>query len=159
MAFHQFSRKFTLNALLEEVWSFIATPANLMKITPSSLSFEIMTPDLPSQMYEGLIIQYRVKPFAGIRTNWVSEITHIKTGRYFVDEQRIGPYKMWHHEHWLQPIKGGVEVLDIVSYQPPYGLIGRIANTWLIKQRLTEIFAYRQKAIINHFEEENKASR
>lgn len=102
-------------------------------------------------MYPGMIISYKVSPMLGIKMTWVTEITHIKDKEYFVDEQRIGPYKVWHHEHHLKENKDGVMMTDIVTYQPPMGFLGNIANSLFIKKQLKEIFDYRKKAVDEYF--------
>lgn len=102
---------------------------------------------LPEKMYPGMIISYKVSPVLGIKIVWVTEITHLKEKEYFVDEQRIGPYAIWHHEHKLEPIVGGVLMTDIVSYKPPFSFFGSIANSVFIRKQLREIFDYRKKAI------------
>ncbi len=151
MAFFQFRRQQYLNSDLQSVWDFIANPVNLKKITPKSMSFDIVTQNLPTHMYEGMIIEYLVKPFPFFLTKWVTEITHIKEGQFFVDEQRIGPYKMWHHEHRLEQGDKGVLMTDIVSYSPPLGVLGNVANALFIHQRLNDIFDYREKILSNQF--------
>lgn len=143
MAFYQFRREQFIKASIEEIWDFICSPQNLKKITPENMGFDIRTPNLPDKIYEGMIISYTVRPLIGIPTNWVTEITHIRDKSYFVDEQRVGPYKMWHHQHIIISQGNGVLMKDIVSYQPPFGLLGRIANTLVIKNKLNEIFDYR----------------
>ncbi|MEX2586112.1 MAG: SRPBCC family protein [Balneolaceae bacterium] len=136
---------------MERVWKFISTPANLQKITPPWMGFEITSKDLPPTMYPGLIITYTVKPLFGIKMKWVTEITHLEEGVYFVDEQRVGPYTMWHHQHRLQPVQGGVRMDDIVSYVPPFGFLGAIAHPLLIRRKLDEIFEYRHTALEKMF--------
>lgn len=111
------------------------------------MGFNITTEDLPDKMYEGMIVRYKVSPLLGIKTTWVTEITHVKEGEYFVDEQRVGPYQIWHHQHFLKPVPEGILMSDIVSYKPPFGLLGNIANEIIIKQKLKEIFDYRTKAL------------
>ena len=147
MAFYQFHKEQIIDASIDEVWNFISSPQNLKKITPKEMDFEILTPNLPDKIYEGMIISYSVKPLLGIPTNWVTEITHIKDKSYFVDEQRVGPYKLWHHQHIITPLYEGVSMKDIVSYQPPFGWLGNIANTLIIKHRLEKIFRYRGEVI------------
>ncbi len=151
MAFFQFKREHSVKSSIDDVWKFIATPENLKKITPPSMGFDITSDGLPEQMYAGMIISYRVKPLPGYTTTWVTEITHIEPKKYFVDEQRIGPYNMWHHEHILQEVPEGVKMIDIVSYAPPFGLLGKLANGILIKKQLNKIFDYRVKAIDSIF--------
>lgn len=147
MAFYQFQREQFIKASIEEIWDFISSPQNLKRITPQKMGFDIRTQNLPDKVYEGMIISYTVRPLFGIPTHWVTEITHIRDKSYFVDEQRVGPYKLWHHQHIILPQKNGVLMKDIVSYQPPFGLIGRIANALVIRKTLNEIFDFRKKAL------------
>lgn len=132
---------------MDEVWAFISSPNNLSKITPKDMAFEITSPYLKDKMYPGQMITYKVKPIAGIKTTWVTEITQVKDKQYFVDEQRQGPYKIWHHEHWLFPIENGVMMEDLITYQPPFGILGNIANSMIIKKKLEKIFEYRKNAM------------
>ena len=134
----------------EEVWDFISSPKNLKEITPDYMGFEIQT-ELPEKMYPGMIIQYKVSPILGIKMTWVTEITHVEHENFFVDEQRVGPYRMWHHQHHIQEIPGGILMEDIIDYQPPMGLLGDIANSLFIARQLDEIFAYRKEAVEKRF--------
>lgn len=147
MAFYQFHKKQKVNASIDEIWNFISSPANLKEITPDHMGFDITSKNLPNKMYAGMIISYKVSPLLGIKTNWVTEITQVRENEYFVDEQRVGPYSIWHHQHHIEPIKDGVLMTDIVSYQPPLGFLGAIANSLIIKTKLNEIFDYRTLAI------------
>ncbi|WP_321322575.1 SRPBCC family protein [Labilibaculum sp.] len=147
MSFYQFQKEQFIKATIEEIWDFISSPQNLKKITPENMGFDIRTPNLPDKIYEGMIIRYTVRPLLGIPTNWVTEITHLKEKFYFVDEQRVGPYKLWHHQHIIMPKENGVLMKDIVSYQPPFGVLGRIANALIIRNTLNDIFDYRTKAL------------
>ena len=104
-----------------------------------------------TKMYPGMIITYKVSPVFGIKMNWMTEITHVKEKEYFVDEQRFGPYALWHHQHHFKVIEGGVMMNDILNYAIPYGVIGRLGNTILVKNQIKKIFAYREKAIIDLF--------
>ena len=104
------------------------------------MGFDIRTTNLPDKIYEGMIISYKVRPLWGIPTNWVTEITHVRDKFYFVDEQRVWPYSLWHHKHIILLLENGVLMKDIVSYKPPFDLLGRISNTLFIKIKLTEIF-------------------
>lgn len=136
----------------QEAWDFLSDPKNLKTITPDYMGFDILSgADRP--MYEGQIIQYIVTPVAGIKTKWVTEITHVKKGEYFVDEQRFGPYSLWHHKHFIKPIKGGVEMEDIIDYKLPFGILGQLVHPLLVKSKLKEIFDYRKKKLIELFGE------
>lgn len=147
MAFYQFQKEQFIKASVEEIWDFISSPQNLKKITPKSMGFDILTPNLPDKIYEGMIISYKVRPLFGIPTNWVTEITHIVDKSYFVDEQRVGPYTLWHHQHIIEKKRNGILMNDIVSYKPPFGYLGSIANTLIIEKQLNKIFNYRTKVL------------
>ena len=136
---------------LDEIWDFISSPSNLKEITPDYMGFDITSDDLPKKMYPGMIITYKVSPLLGIKTSWVTEITQVVTKEYFVDEQRVGPYTIWHHQHHIESIPGGVLMKDIVSYKPPMGVIGALANSLIIKNKLNEIFDYREQALIKRY--------
>ncbi len=151
MAFYQFTATQKIPATIEQVWDFISSPNNLKEITPAYMGFEITSPGLPEKMYPGMIISYKVSPLMGIKMNWVTEITQVEHHRYFVDEQRIGPYAMWHHQHKIEVLEGGVLMTDIVSYQPPLGFLGVIANALFIRGKLKEIFDFRTVAVEKKF--------
>ena len=151
MAYYQLIKKQNIPASIDEIWDFISSPSNLKEITPKHMGFEVTGNTGKGQMYPGMIITYKVSPLLGIKLNWVTEITHVKDKEYFVDEQRIGPYTMWHHEHKIEPIAGGIMMTDIVTYQPPMGILGAIANTLFIKKQLEGIFGYRTVALENIF--------
>jgi len=147
MAFYQFQKEQFIKTTIEDLWDFISSPQNLKKITPAKMGFDICTPNLPDKIYEGMIIRYKVRPLLRIPTTWVTEITHVRDKSYFVDEQRVGPYTMWHHQHIIFSKDNGVLMRDIVSYQPPMGILGRFANAIVIKKTLNEIFDYRTLAL------------
>lgn len=151
MAFYQLLKEQKIKCSIDEIWDFISSPANLKEITPDYMGFDISSQNLPEKMYEGMIISYKVSPLLGIKTTWVTEITHVRDKCYFVDEQRVGPYALWHHQHIIEPIENGVLMKDIVSYQPPFGFLGAIANTLIIKNKLKEIFDYRTHAVEKRF--------
>lgn len=147
MAFYQYFAEQKLPTTLVEIWDFISSPNNLKEITPDYMGFDITSKNIAEKMYEGMIISYKVSPILGIKTDWVTEITHIKEKEFFVDEQRVGPYALWHHQHHVEAIPGGVLMKDIVTYSPPFGFVGAIANELIIKHKLKEIFEYRKKAL------------
>ena len=132
---------------MDEVWDFISSPKNLKRITPDYMGFDITSHNPQDTMYPGMIISYKVSPVLGIKMRWVTEITHVREKDYFVDEQRVGPYAIWHHEHKIEPIEGGVLMTDIVSYKPPFGILGTLANGLFIRRQLNEIFKYRTTAM------------
>ena len=151
MGFYQLHKTQKIPATIDQVWHFISSPANLKKITPEYMGFNITSKLLSEKMYPGMIISYKVSPVLGIKMTWVTEITHVKEKEYFVDEQRVGPYSIWHHEHKIEPIEGGVLMTDIVSYKPPFGIFGSVANSILIKKQLKEIFDFRVTAVEKMF--------
>ena len=142
-------RKQTLPTGLERAWRFFSDPANLRLITPPWLNFTI-TSALPAAIYPGLIISYRIRPVGGVAVPWVSEITHVQAPQYFVDEQRSGPYRFWHHQHHFKVTQGGVDVLDIVHYRLPLGVIGMAMHAVWVQRRLDEIFRFRYHALAKH---------
>ena len=135
---------------LDQAWDFLSDPRNLKTITPDYMGFEICDgADRP--MYQGQIIQYIVTPVMGIKTKWVTEITHVVDKSFFVDEQRFGPYSLWHHQHHFKAIEGGVEMVDIVHYRIPFGPIGDVANSLFVRAKLKKIFDYRYEAVASLF--------
>lgn len=142
----QFKRKQIIPTDINTCWDFFSSPSNLKLITPPYMGFDVKT-IVPDSMYEGLIIAYTVKPLLGIPVEWVTEITHINKGVFFVDEQRIGPYKLWHHEHHFKEVAEGVEMIDIVSYELPFGKLGKLFEPFLVAPKLKEIFDYRFKKV------------
>ncbi|MEO8583323.1 MAG: SRPBCC family protein, partial [Flavitalea sp.] len=136
---------------VKEAWDFFSSPANLPKITPSSLSFNIISKHHGEAMYPGQIIEYTVAPVAGIKLYWMTEITHVQPMLFFIDEQRYGPYSMWHHEHHFKEIMGGVEMTDIVLYKNPFGILGNMMNPLLVKPKLKEIFSFRFNKVVELF--------
>jgi len=128
---------------MDKAWSFFSSPSNLAEITPDHMGFEILS-GAAEEMYAGQIITYTVRPLLGIPLTWVTEITHVKSGSYFVDEQRFGPYALWHHKHFFKEIDGGVECTDIVDYKLPMGILGQLAHSLFVKRQLQSIFDYRE---------------
>lgn len=143
---HQLKRVQILKTDLNTAWNFFSSPKNLQVITPPYLGFEIKT-ELPETMYEGLFIMYKVSPLLGIKLDWVTEITHVKEPFYFVDEQRVGPYKIWHHEHHFEVVPEGIKMTDIVSYALPMGFLGDLLHPFLVAPKLQEIFDFRIKKV------------
>jgi ligand-binding SRPBCC domain-containing protein len=131
---------------INEAWEFFSNPNNLSLITPKWLNFKI-TSKLPEKMYPGLIINYKVHPILGIPNTWVTEITQVKEPYYFVDEQRFGPYKMWHHQHHFKEKDNGVEMTDIVNYALPFDPFSRPINSLLVEKKVKEIFLFREKKL------------
>jgi len=154
---YQLKRTQFVKTDLETCWKFFSAPANLQVITPAYMGFRVLTA-VPDEMYKGLIIRYTVSPVLKIPLTWVTEITHVQDKRYFVDNQRKGPYRMWHHEHHFKEVERGVEVTDIISYLMPYGIIGKLAHWLFIRRQLDEIFAYRFNKVNELFPSEQTES-
>ncbi|RIV45974.1 SRPBCC family protein [Flagellimonas pelagia] len=146
MKLYQLHAKQALPISKKEAWEFLSNPRNLKTITPKHMGFDILS-GANKNMYPGQIIQYRVKPFPFFNTKWVTEITHVRDGDYFVDEQRFGPYALWHHKHFLKEIPGGVEMEDVVDYKIPFGFLGSLAQTLFIKKQLETIFLFRERKL------------
>ena len=136
----------------KEAWDFLSDPKNLKTITPDYMGFEIVSGAV-DKMYAGQIIQYIVTPVLNIPTRWVTEITHVDEGNYFVDEQRFGPYSLWHHKHFIKPIENGVEMIDIIDYKIPFGILGQMVHPFIVSPKLKEIFEYRKQALNELFGE------
>jgi ligand-binding SRPBCC domain-containing protein len=148
MRLHVLERTQRLPMALDEAWAFFTDPRNLAVITPPEMGFEVRSA-LPGQVYAGMIITYRVRPLLGVPVTWVTEITHVREHEYFVDEQRFGPYRFWHHQHLFREVAGGVEARDIVHYALPPG--GGVARRWLVAPKLEQIFDYRRKVLQDRF--------
>jgi len=155
---NSFMKIYTLNSKqnlpisIDDAWEFLSNPKNLKTITPDYMGFNILSgADKP--MFSGQIIQYIVTPIFGIPTKWVTEITHVHDKKYFVDEQRFGPYSLWHHKHFLKEIPNGVEMEDSIDYKIPMGILGQLVHPILIKPKLNEIFDYRRRKLIALFGE------
>ena len=151
MAHYQFRKEQFLKTDIDTIWDFVSSPTNLKDITPDYMLFDITSKDLPEKMYPGMIITYKVSPLLNIKINWVTEITQVKDKYFFIDEQRLGPYKMWHHQHFFEKKDEGVLMTDIVTYIPPFGILGDIANVFIIKKQLKAIFDYRFKVMDEKF--------
>ena len=146
MKIYRLHKKQNLPITAGQAWDFLSNPKNLKTITPDYMGFNILSgADRP--MFPGQIIQYIVTPVMGIKTKWVTEITHVKDHSYFVDEQRFGPYALWHHKHFINDIENGIEMEDIIDYKIPFGVLGQMVHPILVKPKLEEIFNYRTKKL------------
>jgi ligand-binding SRPBCC domain-containing protein len=137
---------------LDEAWSFFSDPRNLSRITPPSMAFEV-TSEVPDRIYAGLIITYRVRPLLRVPMQWVTEITHVREPHFFVDEQRFGPYRFWHHQHLFREVEGGVEVSDWVHYALPVGAPRALVDRLLVGPQLRRIFGFREQTLARMFGE------
>lgn len=148
MAIHTLHCRQSIPVGRDEAWQFFSNPRNLARITPRSLDFQIVTPDLPAAIHSGMMIQYRVRPLLGIPMKWLTEITHVEEGRYFVDEQRVGPYAIWHHEHHFHDMgPGQTDIEDRVTYRLPFGWLSEPVHALVVKRQLQEIFSFRRVAV------------
>ena len=134
-----------------EAWDFFSRPGNLKEITPPGFGFDILSEHPNDRMYPGQLIEYKVSPLLGIPLYWMTEITHVSDKEYFIDEQRFGPYRFWHHQHHFAELEGGVQMTDMVHYQLPFWLLGDMVHMLLVRKRLKEIFAYRFAAAEKRF--------
>jgi len=151
MAAHSIKTVQKIPVSLDQAWAFFSNPANLQAITPDGMGFKVISKYHGDVMYAGQLIEYTVKPVAGIPIYWMTEITQVKDRAYFIDEQRFGPYSLWHHQHHFKEIPGGVEMTDIIHYKNPLGILGRIANALFVKNKLQSIFDYRFKKVEEMF--------
>lgn len=151
MAAHSIKTVQKIPISLEMAWDFFSNPANLQAITPENMGFKVISKHHGDTMYAGQVIEYTVKPVLRIPLYWMTEITQVKDKEYFIDEQRFGPYSLWHHQHHFKTIEGGVEMTDIVHYQNPLGVLGKLANTLFVRNKLKGIFDYRFKKVEEMF--------
>lgn len=150
MKIHVLTQEQRLPITREEAWAFFSTPRNLDEITPADAGFEVTY--LSSEtMYEGQIITYRAKVVPLISMTWVTEIKSVREGHSFVDEQRFGPYRLWHHRHTFEDIEGGVLMKDLVHYVMPMGFIGGIAHRWFVREKLRRVFEFRRGVLEKRF--------
>lgn len=147
MHIYSLKRVQNIPTTLDKAWDFFTSPLNLAQITPQELKFHILSTPAFEHVYGGQLIEYKLSPLPGYRVYWMTEITHVAPYRYFVDEQRRGPYRLWHHQHHFREIEGGVEMTDIVHYQLPLGVLGAMAQRLFVGRQLERIFAYRAEKI------------
>lgn len=136
---------------VENIWDFFSRPENLKIMTPTQVGITMLSDLSGQKMYQGMLIPYYISPLMGIRMKWLTEITHISPMEYFIDVQREGPYAFWHHQHHFTPQDGGTLMHDVLHYKVPYGLIGTIADQFLVSKMVDEIFEFRRQVIADHF--------
>ena len=133
---------------LAETWDFFSRPENLEKLTPPEVHFELRSPVRGVEMYEGMIVQYRIRPFPGFTTDWITEITKVEPHHHFIDDQRVGPFALWHHQHHFRMVdRHTTEMLDVLHYQAPLGFLGTLADKIFVHRQVLGIFEAREKAI------------
>ena len=140
----------TVPISLETAWKFFSNPVNLVKITPPDMDFRITSP-LQTDIYAGQIITYAVRPLMRVLVNWTTEITHVEYPHFFVDEQRFGPYRFWHHQHRFREVAGGVEIYDLVHYLLLHDQLAGLINSLFVAPRLRRIFDFRSTALTKLF--------
>ncbi len=143
---YQYTSRQELSTTMTEAWTFLSDPKNLKRITPDYMGFDIIS-GAERKMFPGQIIQYRLTPLLGIPFRWVTEITHVDEGSYFVDEQRFGPYTFWHHKHFIKKTENCVVMEDIVDYKLPLGPLGWLAHVLFVRAKVKQIFDYREKSL------------
>lgn len=132
---------------LDEAWEFFSSPRNLQKITPPYMKFKVINDTFSDNMYEGQIIEYTVRPLLGIPLYWMTEITHVRDKKYFIDEQRFGPYALWHHQHHFKEVVEGVEMTDFLHYKVPLYALGKLVNKLVVRKQVEKIFDYRYRKV------------
>jgi ligand-binding SRPBCC domain-containing protein len=136
---------------VDEAWDFFSHPKNLAKMTPEKLNLKFVNELYGDEMYAGQVMEYKVKPILGIPMYWMTEITHVQPKQFFVDEQRFGPYSMWHHQHHFKTLDGGVEMTDLIHYKIPGWFLGDMANSLFVRKQLKNIFSYRFQKVEEMF--------
>ncbi len=156
MKIYHLKRTQILPISLSEAWDFFSTPKNLSKITPEHMAFQILYISGRDKAYAGQIIQYKVSVLPGIKVNWVTEITHVQEPLHFIDEQRFGPYSLWHHQHHFKEVRGGVEMTDEVNFAIPFGYLGRLAHWIFVGREVNRIFDHRFSVLEKYFSNDRK---
>lgn len=156
MKVYNLTRTQILPISVAEAWDFFSTPKNLSKITPEHMGFEILYISGGEKAYAGQIIRYNVSVLPGIKMHWVTEITQVKEGVHFIDEQRFGPYALWHHQHHFKAVPSGVEMTDEVNYGIPLGILGRLAHFLFVRGEVNRIFDHRYRVLEKYFSKEKK---
>lgn len=149
---HTLARTQVLPVSLKKAWEFFSDPCNLSEITPEWLGFRV-TCERPDHMYAGQILTYTIQALPGLRMSWVTEITHVREPHFFVDEQRLGPYAFWHHQHRFEEVPGGVRMEDVVNYALPLGPFGDMVHWLFVEKRLEGIFDFRARTLARKFQQ------
>jgi ligand-binding SRPBCC domain-containing protein len=147
MAVHSLKQTQFLPISLHEAWDFFSHPKNLAVMTPEYLNLKFTNELYGEEMYPGQVMTYNVRPVLGIPMFWMTEITHVIPKKFFVDEQRFGPYALWHHQHHFEEVEGGVMMTDLIHYKAPLGFLGDLAVALFIKKQLEGIFEFRRKKV------------
>lgn len=155
MKIYNLTRTQVLPITISEAWDFFSSPKNLAVITPKEMNFVITSMSGGEKMYAGQIISYKVNVLPLVRMSWVTEITHVNEPEFFTDEQRFGPYALWHHKHHFKAVEGGVEMRDEVDYAVPLGILGRLAHAIFVKREVNRIFDHRFEVLEAYFKKKN----
>ena len=151
MKIYNLTRGQLLPITIQEAWDFFSSPKNLAKITPSHMKFKILYISGGDKAYAGQIIRYKINVLPWLPMHWVTEITQVKEPSHFIDEQRFGPYALWHHQHHFKEVQGGVLMTDEVNYAIPLGFLGRLAHWLFVGKEVNAIFEHRFKALEDYF--------
>jgi ligand-binding SRPBCC domain-containing protein len=151
MKVYTIERRQIIPASLDEAWRFFSSPRNLAVITPPYMNFEILSISGDEKMHSGQMIHYKVNAFPLVRVRWKTEITNVSEPHSFTDEQRKGPFTLWRHTHRFKPHKDGVEMTDVVEYALPFGMLGHLTHSLLVRRQLNAIFDFRYTVLENHF--------
>lgn len=147
MKIHRLQDEIVVPVPIEKAWRFFSDPRNLSKITPADMGFTVTSPDMPDEVYAGLVITYKVSPLAGLKLTWVTEITQVEKGVRFIDVQQYGPYSWWHHEHRFEEVPGGTKCTDLVHYAVPGWIFSGLVHALAVKPKLKQIFDFRKKVL------------
>jgi ligand-binding SRPBCC domain-containing protein len=151
MKIYHLKRTQFLPLSIEQAWEFFSSPDNLALITPARMKFKVMYMSGGNKMYAGQIIRYKVNVLPWLRLNWMTEITQVNEPYHFIDEQRFGPYALWHHQHHFREVTGGIEMTDELNYAIPFGLIGQLANSIFVGREVNAIFDFRYQVLEKFF--------
>ena len=154
MKIYNLTREQFLPITLQEAWDFFSSPTNLAKITPAHMKFKILYISGGNKAYAGQIIRYKINVLPFLPMHWVTAITQVKEPLHFIDEQRFGPYALWHHQHHFKEVAGGILMTDEVNYAIPLGLLGRLAHWLFVGKEVNTIFEHRFKALEDFFSSE-----
>ncbi|MCC6911197.1 MAG: SRPBCC family protein [Flavobacteriales bacterium] len=144
---HVIERRILLPIRQKEAWDFFSTPMNLARITPEDMRFEILTEHPERPIFSGMHITYRVRPLFRVPMTWRTEIREVEAPFAFTDAQINGPFAKWEHEHSFVGTPHGIRVVDRVVYRLPFGMLGRLMHTLVVKSRVEAIFDHREKVL------------
>lgn len=147
MRIYRIYRRQELQMSIEHAWQFFSSPHNLNQITPSFFSVDITSP-VPDDIYEGLMISYRMKAVLGIPMAWLSEVSHCEKPKRFIYQQRVGPFHFWSHEVSFTSNGEHTVLEDIVFYSMRWSWLGYLLHVLVIDNKLKRIFDVRQDYLL-----------